>query len=149
MSDDPRGIAVISDKEAVVTTANNKSLKLLGISGGKMSINDTTRVSYDVEGISQYGEKLVVTSNNPKPSSVKLIDKTGRVYWSVSSDDQGQSLFSKPRFVTSDIERNTVTVTDYGNKTLTVLNGDTGAVIKRRSVKHKYPVVLLLDHLVT
>ena len=138
LSDRPRGIAVISDKEAVVTTGN-KSLVLLGISGSKMSINDTTRVSYEVGGISQYGEKLVVTSYSPKPPSVKLIDKTGRVYWSVSSDDQGQSLFSDPQCVTSDIERNTVTVTDYWNNTLTVLNGDTGDVIKRRSMKDKSP----------
>ena len=134
LSHPPRGIAVLSDQEAAVTTAN-RSLELLDISGRKMSINDTTRVSYDVDGISKYGEKLAVTSYSPEPASVKLIDKTGRVYWSVSTDDQGQSLFSKPRFVTSDIERNTVTVTDYVNNTLTVLNGDTGDVIQRRSVK--------------
>ena len=138
LSDPPRGIAVLSDKEAVVTTAN-KSLVLLGISGGKMSINDTTRVSYYVEGISKYGEKLVVTSNGPMPASVKLIDKTGRVYWSMSTDDQGQSLFNCSLYVTSNIERNIVTVTDLENNTLTVLNGDTGDVIKRRSVKDKGP----------
>ena len=157
----PFDIAVISDKEAVVTT-DNKSLvlldvsschmsinnttslsyvawgisKLLDISGSKMSINDTTRVPY-VAGISKYGEKLAVNSNNPNTPSVKLIDKTGRVYWSMPTDDQGQSLFSDPRYVTSNIDRNTVTVTDWGNNTLTVLNGDTGDVIKRRSVKYK------------
>ena len=133
LSDSPCDIAVLSDQEAVVTTAN-RSLKLLDISGSKMSINDTTTVSYDVECISKYGEKLVVTSYSPDPPSVKLIDKTGRVYWSVSTDDQRQSLFK----VTSDIERNTVTVTDSRNKTLTVLNGDTGDVIKR-NVKDKMP----------
>ena len=158
---EPRDIAVISDKEAVVTI-DNKSLvllnisgshmsinnttslsyvawgisKLLDISGSKMSINDTIRVSYDVEGISKYGEKLVVTSDSHMPS-VKLIDKTGRVYWSVSTDGQGQPLFQYPWYVISDIERNIVTVTDCGNNTLTVLNGDTGDVIKRRSVKYK------------
>ena len=57
----------------------------------------------------------------------------------MSSDDQGQSLFSFPQYVTSDIDRNTVTVTDSLNNTLTVLNGDTGDVIKRRSVKYKCP----------
>ena len=134
----PCGIAVISDKESVVTTAN-KSLKLLDISGSKMSIIDTTRVPYVVEGISKYGEKLAVTSSRSNPASVKLIDKTGRVYLSVSSDDKGQSLFRFPQYVTSDIERNTVTVTDWGNNTLTVLNGDTGDVIQRRSLKDKSP----------
>ena len=111
----------------------------MGISGSKMSINDTTRVSCEVGGIIKYGEKLAVTSYIPRPASVKLIDKTGRVYWSVSTDDQGQSLFIIPRYVTSDIDRSTVTVTDHNNNTLTVLNGDTGDVIKRRSVKDKSP----------
>ena len=134
----PCDIAVLSDKEAVVTT-DNKSLVLLNISARHLSINTTARVPYDVEGISKYGEKLAVTSYSPEPSSVKLIDKTGRDYWSMSTDDQGQSLFNNPLYVTSDIERSTVTVTDWGNKTLTVLNGDTGDVIKRRSVKDKSP----------
>ena len=138
LSDTPCDIAVISDKEAVVTT-DNKSLVLLNISGSKMSINETTRVPYHVAGISKYGQKLAVTSNSPKPASVKLIDKTGRVYWSVSTDGQGQSLFEYPRYVTSDIERNTVTVTDCWNHTLTVLNGDTGGVIKRISLRYKHP----------
>ena len=139
---DPRGIAVISDKEAVVTTVNT-SLVLLNISARHLSINTTTRVPYHVKGISKYGEKLAVTSprfSYPKSSSVKLIDKTGRVYWSMSTDDQGQSLFSYPEYVTSDIDRNIVTVTDWCNNTLTVLNGDTGDVIKRRSLKDKFPI---------
>ena len=164
LSDPPSDIAVLSDQEAVVSTVNRSLVlldvsschmsinnttslsyvawgisKLLDISGSKMSINDTTRVSYDVDSISQYGEKLAVTSHSPEPASVKLIDKTGRIYWSVSTDDQGQSLFNNPKYVTSDIERNTVTVTDCGNNTLTVLNGDTGDVIKRRCVKDKSP----------
>ena len=138
LSDHPRDKAVLSDQEAVVKT-DNKSLVLLDISGPHISINTITRVSYDVACISKYGEKLAVTSNNPKPPSVKLIDKTGRVYWSMPTDDQGQSLFSTPTYVTSDIDRNTVTVTDCGNNTLTVLNGDTGDVIKRRSVQDKFP----------
>ena len=134
----PCDIAVISGQEAVVTT-DKKSLVLLNISGSKMSINDTTRVPYDVWGISKYGQKLAVTSYSPKPASVKLIDKTGRVYWSVYSDDQGQSPFNNPQYVTSDIEKNTITVTDWWSNTLTVLNGDTCDVIKRRSVKDKRP----------
>ena len=138
LSGRPRGTAVLSDQEAVVTT-DCKELVLLDTSGRQMSINTITSLSYDVGGISQYGEKFVVTSFSTRPVSVKLIDKTGIVYWSVPTDDQGQSLFSEPSFVISDIERNIITVTDFRNDTLTVLNGDTGDVIKRRSVKDKRP----------
>ena len=138
LSHSPWNIAVLSDQEAVVTT-DNMSLVSLDISGRHMSINTNITVSYDVDQISKYGEKLVVTctSNDPIPASVKLIDKTGRVYWSVPSDDQAP--FSGTMFVTSDIERNTVTVTDHWNFTLTVVNGDTGDVIKIRSVEDKWP----------
>ena len=138
VSDRPRGIAVISEREAVVTT-NNKSLVILNISGSQLSIKATTQLSYDVWGISRYNDKLVVTSPYSKPRSVKLIDQTGRVSWSVSSDQQGQPLFIEPWYVSSpgDGRSSTVIVTDRGNDTLTLLNGDTGKVITRRQLKER------------
>ena len=138
LSDYPRDIAVLNNQEAVVITYN-KSLVLLDISGRHMSISTTIALSYDVFSISQYGEKFVVSNHNPGPPSVKLIDRTGRVFWSVSTDGLGQSLFKYPMYVTSDVKRKTVTVTDCGNKTLTILHGDTGVVIKRRLLKDKSP----------
>ena len=170
LSDRPWSIAVLNDQEAVVTTDKKKSLVLVNISGRHMSINTNITVSYDVFQISKYGEKLAVTCPiiDVPPASVKLIDKTGRVYWSVPSDDQisfsgdmfvtsdierntvtetdhwsvpsdDQISFSGDIFVTSDIERNTVTVTDHWNFTLTVVNGDTGDIIKIRNVEDKWP----------
>ena len=139
LSHSPWNIAVLNDQEAVVTT-DEKSLVLVNISGRHMSINTNITVSYDVYQISKYGEKLAVTCliiDDPIPASVKLIDKTGRVYWSAPSDDH--TSFSGDMFVTSDIERNTVTVTDHWNFTLTVVNGDTGDVIKIRSEEDKWP----------
>ena len=136
VADRPWDIAVITDKEAIVTTYNNL-LVTLDISGSQLSIKTTTQLSYDVGGISRYNDKLVVTSPNSKPRSVKLIDQTGRVYWSVSSDQQGQPLFREPWYVSShgDGRSSTVIVTDRTNHTLTLLNGDTGEVITRRQLK--------------
>ena len=134
--DEPWDIAVITDKEAIVTTDNN-SLVTLDISGSQLSIKTTTQLPYDVRGISRYNDKLVVTSPNSNPASVKLIDQTGRVYWSVSSDQQRQPLFSEPLNVSSPGggRSSTVIVTDRSNRTLTLLNGDTGEVIIRRQLK--------------
>ena len=133
----PWDIAVITDKEAVVTT--DKSLVTLDISGSHLSIKTTTQLPYNVRGISSYNDKLVVTSPYSNPASVKLIDQTGRVYWSVSSDQQGQPLFSRPFYVSSPVDgrSSTVIVTDQGNDTLTLLNGDTGVVITRRQLKER------------
>ena len=134
--DQPRDIAVISDREAIVTICN-KSLVTLDISGSQLSIKTTTPLSYDVYGISRYNNKLVVTSPYSEPPSVKLIDKTGRVYWSMSSDQQGQPLFGEPWYVSSPGggRSSTVIVTDGNNDAFTLLNGDTGEVITRRQLQ--------------
>ncbi|MEW8542099.1 MAG: hypothetical protein AB2693_01070, partial [Candidatus Thiodiazotropha sp.] len=137
----PRDIAVISEKEAVASTYSN-SLVILDISGSQFSIKKTTNLKYDVLGISRYNEKLVVINPYSKPPFVKLIDKTGRTYWSLTSDKQGQPLFNKPWYISSpgDGRSSTVIVTDEGSHTLTLLNGDTGEVITRRQLKgKKYP----------
>ncbi|MEW8487698.1 MAG: hypothetical protein AB2705_21155 [Candidatus Thiodiazotropha sp.] len=145
--DKPYDIAVITDKEAVVTTLNY-SLVILDISGSQLSIKTTTQLPYDVHGISKYNNKLVVTSPGSNPASVKLIDQTGRVYWSVSSDQQGQPLFSRPEYVSSpgNGRSTTVIVTDTGNNTLTLVNGGTGEVITRHQLKQgKHPKGVTTD----
>ena len=134
----PRDITVISDSEAAATIIN--SLVLLDISGSQLRIKTTTNVPYDIIGITKYKNKLVISSTSPT-TSVKLIDLTGKVYWSVSSDQQGQSLFRHPLFLTSHDEgrSSTVIVTDRGYNTLTLLNGETGEVITSRQLQEKMP----------
>ena len=137
--DRPWDIAVISDKEAVVTTVS-KSLVILNISGSHLSIK-IRPLAYDVQGISRYNNKYVVTSPDGKYASVKLTDQSGKVYWSVSSDQQGRPLFRQPWYVSShgDGRSFTVIVTDRGSHTLSLLNGDTGEVITRRQLRETYP----------
>ena len=132
-------IAVISDSEAAAIITN-MSLVLLDISGSQLRIKTTTKVPYNIRGITKYKNKLVISSTDPT-RSVKLIDLTGKVYWSVSSDQQGQSLFRHPWYLTSHDEgrSSTVIVTDCGNDTLTLLNGETGEVINRRQLQDKWP----------
>ena len=138
-------IAVISDSEAAATITNN-SLVLLDISRSQLRIKTTTKVPYGIIGITKYKNKLVISSPDPT-TSVKLIDLTGKVYWSVSSDQQGQSLFRHPWFLTSHDEgrSSTVIVTDWDNNTLTLLNGETGDVITRRQLQGKEPKGVTTD----
>ena len=137
--DRPCDIAVISDSEAAATTTN-KSLVLLDISGFQLRIKTTTKVPYNIRGITKYKNKLVISSRDPT-TSVKLIDLTGKVYWSVSSDQQGHSLFSHACHLTSHDEgrSSTVIVTDLFNNMLTLLNGETGEVITRRQLQWTGP----------
>ena len=144
-SDQPSDIAVISDSEAAATTING-SLVLLGISRSQLRIKTTTKVPYNVNCITKYKNKLVISSVSPTPS-VKLIDLTGKVYWSVSSDRPGQSLFSYPWYLTIHDKgiSSTVIVTDRGNNTLTLLNGVTGKVINRRHFQEKMSRGVITD----
>ena len=131
----PWDIAVISDSEAVVTTDKN-SLMSLDISGSQLQIMNTSKVSYDVSGITKYNDKIVISSGSDPPS-VRLIDLTGnKEFWSM-----GQKLLKSPWYVTSHNEgrSSTVILTDCDNDMLTVLNGETGKIIIRRELQWKWP----------
>ena len=143
LSTKPWDIAVTGDREAVVSCDQAKLL-ILDISDRKMSIKGTVELPFEVLGIAPYEDKLLVTttlSTPSSPGSVKLIDLTGRVYWSTDTDQQGQSLFYRPLYVTCHDDEGSaaVIVSDWSNDALTVLNADTGDVITRRQVKGKAP----------
>ena len=141
VTDTPRGIAIVNDDTAVVTT-DNKELILLDISynwifGEKLSISRTVKLDYTVRGISSCKSKLVVTCPDTEPPSVKLIGQTGRVYWSVSTDQQERQLFEDPRYLCChDSDRSsTVVVTDRGKDTLTLLKAETGETVTKRQLE--------------
>ena len=143
LSTKPWDIAVTGDREAVVSCDQAKLL-ILDISDRKMSIKGTVKLPFAVAAIAPYQDKLLVTaplSSSSSPASVKLIDLTGRVYWSTDTDQQGQSLFFYPLYVTcyDDGGSAAVIVSDWSNDALTVLNADTGDVITRRQVTGKGP----------
>ena len=147
LSTRPWDIAVTIDREAVVS-CNETKLLVLDISDRKMSIKGTVELPFRVAAIAPYEDKLLVTTALSTPSaSVKLIDQTGRVYWSTHTDQQGRRLFFCPRYVTcyDDAGSAAVMVSDYGNYTLTVLNADTGDVITRHQLEGKGPTGVTTD----
>ena len=137
----PRDIVVVNDDTAVVTTGRKKLIEL-DIAEGQLAISRTVQLDYDVWGISSCKDKLVVTCPNTKPPSVKLIDQTGLVYWSVSTDRQDRRLFGVPLYVWCHVNDGafTIVVADRGKDTLTLLKAETGDVITTRQLEgNKYP----------
>ena len=143
LHDTPRDIAVVSD-QAIVTT-DNKKLIILNIPGGlisdlflinQLSIKHTFSVHSEVCGIANINDKLVVTCPYTEPPSVKMIDMSGIVHWSVSTDQQGQQLFIKPWYVCyHDVDgTSTVVVTDIEKNTLTLLLAKTGELVSTRQL---------------
>ena len=141
LSTRPWGLTVTGDGEAVVSCAEENLLRILEISTGKMKIKGTVQPPFTVACIAAYEDKLLVIAWSTSPRSVKLIDRSGRVYWSTDTDQQGRQIFSYPRYVTcfGDGGPAAVIVSDSGNDTLTVLNADTGDVITRRHIEGKHP----------
>ena len=132
----PFNIAVVNDKTAIVTTKDSSPL-IMGISEGQLSIKRTMQLDYEVRGISSYKDKLVVTCLFTRPPSVKLIDQTGKVYWSASTDQQGRPLFGIPEYVHchDDVGAATVVVTDRDKNALVLLKAETGEVVTTRQLK--------------
>ena len=69
-----------------------------------------------------------MASESTSPPSVKLIDKSGTVYWPINAKQHGHQLFYYPEYVScyNDGGSAAVVVSDSGNNTMTVLNIDTG-----------------------
>ena len=132
----PRDIAVVNDDAAIVTT-DNMTCVLLDISGRQLSISRPVTLDYSAVGISRCKDKFVVACPDSIPPSVKLIDQTGRMYWSVSTDKQGRQLFECPGNACCHYDggTSTVVVTDLAMNTLTQLNAETGDVVTIRQLE--------------
>ena len=131
----PYALAVTGDREAVVNCYNDAILLIVNISEREMSVKETIKLPFTVRGVTPYLDKLIVTSLSTSPSSVKLIDRSGRVYWSSDIDENGRPLFTRPWYVSCS-DGGAAIVSD-NNNILTVMNAETGDIITGCHIKWK------------
>ena len=140
------GVTVTEDKVAIVST-RDKKLHFLDISElSSVSIQKCLSLTYRVRGITSYKGKLVVTRFD-EPQSVKLINMDGQEIWSVSKGPDGQQLFAKPyAVVVQTIDgKDTVIVSDWSRKSLTLLDASNGELLKVVDTKGKGPHGMTVD----
>ena len=132
----PWAVALVDANEAVVSMSS-KQLAFVDISDvSKMSIKNILKFGFDIYGVQPYRDKFIVTSMTSgrlKIPSVKMLGKSGQVYWTVALSLKGKQLFTWPLYLTilhQDVEARVI-VTDSGNSTLTALDAKTGAFVKR------------------
>ena len=134
---EPVDVAVIGDSEVIVTLMDGlkfaDQLYVVDIkSPDKPTLKEKIKLGFKVGAVSVYEDKLIVNCFDD-PRSVKMIDRTGRVYWSTSLDDKGEPLFAAPVRNTCFVENKALVVfiadTWFTNHSITKLNGDTGEVI--------------------
>ena len=147
---EPSDTAVISNKEIIVSLWKNfccmEQLYVLDIDSTQPSIKQTIRLRFPVRSVKVHRNKLIVSCQD-HPPSVKLLDRTGRIYWSRNLDNSGKQLFLNPSYMTHYLEtdRLRVIVTDFDKQTITKLNGDTGELIKVCHSPGKRPVGVSAD----
>ena len=137
----PYGVTTVGQQEAVVTCCYD--LVILSVSETQLAIKSINLLPFIANAISEYKGNLVITAVYDTPPSVKLIDQTGKVYWSVSTDQQGLELFRRNWYLSSHVGGSAVIVTNFDNG-LVLLNGETGQVITRK-LTQKHPVGVTTD----
>lgn len=135
-------IGVVSESEAAVGGEN--SLVFLDISNGQMQVKKQIELQDQIYGINNFHDKLLVTFPATFPASIKLIDQTAKPYWALPTDQEQESLFESPWYVTSN--KNGLIVADRANNTLTLLNGESGDIITRHQAERKGPFGVTTDN---
>ena len=141
-------VTVTEDDIAVVST-RDKTLHFLDITNPpSSSVQRSVSLGNTVCGITTtHKDKLVVTVDTTPPS-VRMIDRNGKVVWSVTKGPDNQQLFDTPYYiVTSKInDTETVIVTDWRKDTLTLLNANNGSLLKIVDMEGKSPRGITVDN---
>ena len=128
----PRAITVLNTTTAVAAAINNK-LYIINITDNKaLSLRSESQLDYYINAMVAYNGNLAVTRDT-RPRTTQLITIDGRVLWSVYRDTTGQDLFHYPFGITITSITDTtaaVVVSDMVNNTLTLLEAQTGTIIR-------------------
>ena len=142
LSGSPLDVAVVDRSTAAVSIQYKSEIAILDLGRrGKLSERKSIRLDRWAGGISVYNNQLILACE----TSVIMINMEGRILWSTES--LPQQLFSYAVFLTvrSGSGPDTVLVSDSGKQTITVLEADTGKLVKVCDVGGREPWGLTVD----
>ena len=145
----PLDVSVVDLSTAAVSVTNNREIVILGLGrGDQLSHRDTISLQRYVWGIQSYNNNLIITCDTSgvfPPRSVEMINMKGQVLWSTASHPN--PLFDGARFLTvrSGSGPDSVIISDYRKQTITVLEADSGNLVKVCNVRGRWPLGLTLD----
>ena len=117
-------ITMLNDREAVVTSG--PSLVFLKVAKKKLKIKQTINLSFDGRGITNSKDNLICTDLH----QIHVIDRQG--------SEQllgGQSSFKNSIYICSNSDGRWIVATDRGEKTITLIDANNGAVITSRQLE--------------
>ena len=142
LSEEPQDVAVVDRSTAAVCILDKSEIAILDLGRrGKLSERKSIRLDREACGISVYNNQLILACY----TSVIMINMEGRILWSTES--LPQQLFSHAWFLTvrSGSGPDTVLVSDWVKETITVLEADTGKLVKVCDVGGRKPLGLTVD----
>ena len=142
LSEKPWDVAVVDRSTAAVCIPYKCEIAILDLGRrGKLSERKSIRLDREAGGISVYNNQLILACWG----SVIMINMEGRILWSTES--LPQQLFSRAEFLTvrSGSGPDTVLVSDSRKQTITVLEADTGKLVKVCDVGGGKPRGLTVD----
>ena len=142
LSEKPLDVAVVDRSTAAVCIPAKGEIAILDLGRrGKLSERKSIRLDRRAWGISVYNNQLILACCH----SVIMINMEGRILWSTES--LPQQLFSRALYLTvrSGSGPDTVLVSDSDKQTITVLEADTGKLVKVCDVGGRSPRGLTVD----
>ena len=142
----PTAITVLNEITAVAA-ARNKNLYIINISDyTTLSVRDELKLRYNIIAMTSRNDNLFVTCSTD-PETTKKISIGGEELWSVSAYGSGRDLFSLPWGIATTIIDKTVVVivTDWDKNTLTLLEAETGILMRTVDVEGKAPYGITVD----
>ena len=143
LSDKPIDITVMDKTEAAISMGN-KQIGIIDITdSAQLSMKRTIKLEQYVWAKTAYSKNLIVTCNKSDsyPRSVQMIDMSGKILWTLQNVPNGENLFECARFLTTcpSDDGDTVIVTDWWKKIVTVIDARSGSIVKVCDVKEKEP----------
>ena len=142
----PNDVAVINNTRIVVSIWNAHTLYIFGTEDERIVQRRKIKTTFYVRGVSVYEDKLFIGCLDARvhQASIKVIDLTGKAYWSRDYDDYtiGYHYFNT-MFLEND--KLVCLFTDFWNKNLVKVNGDTGESICVTKLNGNGPTALTFD----
>ncbi|XP_060563905.1 uncharacterized protein LOC132723241 [Ruditapes philippinarum] len=141
LESDPRDITTVTRDTLAVTLPKIKTIQFISFSSNSFSLKNKLKVDGECHGISHHQGKLAVTFIYP--GKLQIMDLKGNIKITVDKDSNGDSIFGRPYYVTTN--SNSIYVSDEGKKEVMWFNWQGEMIGRNVDIKDPRGISLLDD----
>ncbi|XP_045176044.2 uncharacterized protein LOC123536727 [Mercenaria mercenaria] len=141
----PWDVALTEENEFAVTFPNERKIKILAVADQEIIESREIKVNARCEGIAYANKLLLVACTNPP--SVIVLDISGKIIRTISTDENGCLLFKQPAYIAFSRKRKRICVTDRQSDSINILTmeGKLDKVCKLEEVKMPLSIAFCED----